>query len=164
MKSTVKRLCHKWAVDLLFFKWNKIKIQKWLIAFFYLINFFDINIYVNITVLIYAILHKLYTDTYITDRYISIIILVITILFRLFSLFAVYHVLLLFIIHDTMWYTEIEQSRKRIDDYQLLENTFRQNYKMNHTCNSSSDTNEDTEEEEDCYNSDEFGLEDEFAI
>lgn len=99
----------------LYFLWKDFRVdhgRHWIISVVYLVNFFDVNVYVNVGLLMCAIVHKLFVDTYITDRFISLTILFSTIVMRLIDIYSILLVLLLVIIHDTFMYSGLERRRQ----------------------------------------------------
>lgn len=106
----------------LYFLWKDFRVDRrhWLISVVYLVNFFDVNVYVNVGLLMCAVVHKLFADTYITDRFISLTILFSTIVMRLLDIYSILFVLLMVIIHDTFLYSERERRRKLREKQQAL--------------------------------------------
>lgn len=80
-------------------------VPRRLVSMVYLVNFIDVNVYVNVTLLMLAIVHKLWVDTYITDRFISMTILFSTIVMRLLDIHTIMLILFIVIVHDTIVYS-----------------------------------------------------------
>lgn len=85
--------------------WKTVPRSSWLVSMVYLVNFIDVNVYVNVTLLMLAIVHKLWVDTYVTDRFISMTILFSTIVMRLLDIHTIMLILFIAIVHDTIMYS-----------------------------------------------------------
>lgn len=101
-----------------------VDIGSWMISLVYLVNFFDVHIYVNSALLVCAVIHKLLTDTYITDRFISMTILFSTILLRLIDLQVIFCILLLIIVYDTVVYCRQRRGLTTRSQYYEIEKMF----------------------------------------
>lgn len=104
---------------------------QWLLSLIYLVNFFDINIYINIILILCAIVHKLYIDTYITDRLISISILFSTMFLKLFPINLLITISLTIIVYDTFRYSKILYCRQKKlqENYHNIECLFMREHK-----------------------------------
>lgn len=83
----------------------------WSLPLVYIINFFNIDFRLNCILLLAAIVHKLYIDTYITDRFLSTLILFSTILTKFLDDYIIYSILLMAIIEDTIFYLRLLKER-----------------------------------------------------
>lgn len=104
---------------------------QWLLSLIYLVNFFDINIYINIILILCAIVHKLYIDTYITDRLLSISILFSTIFLKIFPVDLLITISFIIIVYDTFRYSKVlyYRQKKVQENYHNIECLFMREHK-----------------------------------
>ena len=104
---------------------------QWLLSLIYLVNFFDINIYINIILILCAIVHKLYIDTYITDRLISMSLIFSTIFLKLFPINLLIAISFTIIVYDTFRYSKIlyYRQKKLQENYHNIECLFMREHK-----------------------------------
>lgn len=121
-------------VELLFFIYSKnINLQECLVALIYLVNLLEINVYLNISLLFCAFIHKQCMDTYIAHRFISFTILFSAICIKIFNVLPMIIVLVCILLYDAYYsvrpnitkldYGEIEtlllkEHSKYLDEYE----------------------------------------------
>lgn len=124
-------------IDFLFSEtWRKINVHECMISVIYLINLCDVNIYVNIFVLVCAMIHKQNIETYLVNRFISLTILLSTVFLRLFSLYTMLCLVAILVAHD-IYKSRWHKKMKTTADHQNIEMYFM----MEHEKYTSSDNN-----------------------
>lgn len=113
--------------NLLVFYFDGILNEHWLLPAIYLINFINFDFRLTCVFLLCGIVHKLYNDMYITDRYVSMTILFATIFMKFFHLNVIYLLLFYVIIKDTMLYQKKLTIRQINKDYINFLQNFSQN-------------------------------------
>lgn len=116
----LKKFVGDHLIDLYFYRstyYTDNNAQHWILPAVYLINFIQINSYVSFALLGGAILHKIYTDAYLTDRLLSIGIFVVALLLNLHQKTVLGLIMFIFIIRDTIDYHHRIKERKIHQDY-----------------------------------------------
>lgn len=107
-----------------------IELRQWVLPLIYFVHLLQANMYINVILLLCAILHKFYIDTYITDRYLSILLIFITIITNVMSLKSIYSIFWVVIIKDTMFYKKIQERRKREGEFYNAMHSFIKEYTL----------------------------------
>lgn len=110
--NQIKKIINNLTVESYFILKNcsSFNLEHFIIPMLYILNFFEINIYINSLILVCTIIYKLYIDLYVTDRFISTLVLVFSLFFNLFNWAFLFFLLLL--ISDTIWYKNIIHKRR----------------------------------------------------
>lgn len=125
MMRPLKKFIAKQLIDFYFSKTNHENndLHHWFLVAAYLMSILKFNIYIDLILLVSAMVHKLYTDTYITDRVISMTILMSTLIFFLKfpTPTCVSCILFGILLLDTVHYKKILNNRKLTAEYYNIE-------------------------------------------
>ena len=90
----------------------KLNFDQIILPLTYLCSLFEYDVYLKATILLCAILHKFFVDTYITDRFLSIGLIFITIITNLVRLNIIYSIFFIVILKDTICYKRVKERRE----------------------------------------------------
>ena len=115
--NQLKKLILKRTICLYFSEIWCLEFHQLFLPLTYLIVLFESDIYVNMVLLICVILHKFMIDTYITDRFLSVLLVFITIITNIFSLKFIYSIFFFIIVKNTIDYKRIKEKRDAESNY-----------------------------------------------
>ncbi|WBR61465.1 hypothetical protein [Drosophila suzukii associated hytrosavirus 1] len=123
----IKKYARGLMVDLLFIHHRHADfIRHSLISLVYLVNFVDINLYVNIFIILCAIIHKFYMDNYVINRFISLTILFSSTAFKLFGTHTIISILIFQAIREKAFYDSIcKKKEMKIEHESFLQEYLR---------------------------------------
>lgn len=95
----------------------------WIIPAIFLINSLEINIYIKCILCTCALLYKLYTDTLVTDRLLSVLISIVAVFLNFRKLPSLGVLMFVIIVQDTIWYHKtMEKRRLKLDYFTISKN------------------------------------------
>lgn len=126
--NQLKKLILKRTICLYFSEIWCLEFHQLFLPLTYLIVLFESDIYVNMVLLICVILHKFMIDTYITDRFLSVLLVFITIITNIFSLKFIYSIFFFIIVKNTIDYKRIKEKRDAESNYYNIIKEFMNTY------------------------------------